>query len=273
MAGRVLDKVAIVVGGGQTPGLTIGNGRATALLLAREGARVVVADRNLESAQETAARIEDETGEALAVEADITEEASVRRLIEAAVGRFGAIHILHNNVGASVALHDAPATELEADAFDRIVATNLKGMWLACKHALPHLRKEGGSIVNISSMAARSNYPFVGYKTTKAAVIALTENLAGANARYGVRANCILPGLMNTPMAIEARVAEGAMRNKTWSYSTILPFSARIRAILPATPAETVLNSFITSIRHSVSSAPTSLPTSTKGGAPGCGAR
>ena len=214
MAGRVQDKVAIVVGGGQTPGLTIGNGRATALLLAREGARVVVADRNLESAQETAARIEDETGEALAVEADITDEASVIRLIEAAVGRFGVIHILHNNVGASVALHDAPATELEADAFDRIVATNLKGMWLACKHALPHLRKEGGSIVNISSMAARSNYPFVGYKTTKAAVIALTENLAGANARYGVRANCILPGLMNTPMAIEARVAEGADRDE-----------------------------------------------------------
>jgi len=158
--------------------------------------------------------IDGEKGEALAVEADITDESSVIRLIEAAVGRFGAIHILHNNVGASVALHDAPATELEADAFDRIVATNLKGMWLACKHALPHLRKEGGSIVNISSMAARSNYPFVGYKTTKAAVIALTENLAGANARYGVRANCILPGLMNTPMAIEARVAEGADRDE-----------------------------------------------------------
>ena len=85
-------------------------------------------------------------------------------------------------------------------------------MWLACKHALPALREAGGSIVNIASMAARNAYPLVGYKTTKAAVVALTENLAAANAQYGVRANSILPGLMNTPMAIEARVAKGTPR-------------------------------------------------------------
>jgi NAD(P)-dependent dehydrogenase (short-subunit alcohol dehydrogenase family) len=213
MPGRVADKVAVVVGGGQTPGETIGNGRATAILLAREGARVVVADRNLDAAKETVAMIEAEKGEAAAVQADVTDEDSVRRLVEAAISAFGAIDILHNNVGASVALSDAPATELEVGAFDRIVATNLRGMWLACKHALPLMRERGsGSIVNISSMAARSNYPFVGYKTTKAALIALSENLAAANARYGIRVNCILPGLMNTPMAIEARVAAGADR-------------------------------------------------------------
>ena len=99
-------------------------------------------------------------------------------------------------------------------AFERSVAVNLKGTWLACKHALPALRESGGSIVNIASMAARNAYPLVGYKTTKAAVVALTENLAAANASYGVRANAILPGLMNTPMAIEARVARGTPREE-----------------------------------------------------------
>jgi NAD(P)-dependent dehydrogenase (short-subunit alcohol dehydrogenase family) len=210
--GRVEGKVALVVGGGQTPGVTIGNGRATAILLAREGARVAVADRDIASAEETVAQIEAAGGAAFALRADVTDEAAVARMVAAVAERYGRLDILHNNVGASVALGDAPATELEAAAFDRIFATNLKGMWLACKHALPHLRERGGSIVNISSMAARSNYPYVGYKTTKAGVIALTENLAAANARFGVRVNCILPGLMNTPMAIEARVAAGADR-------------------------------------------------------------
>jgi NAD(P)-dependent dehydrogenase (short-subunit alcohol dehydrogenase family) len=88
-------------------------------------------------------------------------------------------------------------------------------MWFACKHAIPLMREQGGgSIVNISSMAVRSAYPYLGYKTTKAAVIALTENIASANARYGIRANVILPGLMNTPMAIEPRVATGTPREQ-----------------------------------------------------------
>jgi NAD(P)-dependent dehydrogenase (short-subunit alcohol dehydrogenase family) len=211
---RVEGKAAIVVGGGQTRGDTIGNGRATALVLAREGARVVVADRHLESARETVAMIAGEGGQAWAVEADVTSEDAVRRLVAAALERLGRLDILHNNVGASLALGDAPAETLTEAAFDRSVAVNLKGMWLACKHALPALREAAGSIVNISSMAARNAYPLVGYKTTKAAVVALTENLAAANARYAVRANAILPGLMNTPMAIEARVAQGTPREE-----------------------------------------------------------
>ena len=214
MAKRVEGKAAIVVGGGQTRGETVGNGRATAIVLAREGARVLVADRQLASAQDTVDMIHAEGGEAWAVEADTTSEESVRRLVAAGLERFGRLDILHNNVGASLALGDAPATELTVEAFDRSVAVNLKGMWLACKHALPALRETAGSIVNISSMAARNAYPLVGYKTTKAAVVALTENLAAANARYGVRANSILPGLMNTPMAIEARVAQGTSREE-----------------------------------------------------------
>ncbi|MBN9492515.1 SDR family oxidoreductase [bacterium] len=215
MGERVKDKVAIVFGGGQTPGETIGNGRATAIVLAREGARVMVVDSRVESAEETVAMIAAEGGEAQAVAADVTREDNVRAAIEACRSRFGRIDILHNNVGASLALGDAPATELEADAFDRIVAVNLRGMWFACKHALPVMREQGGgSIVNISSMAVRHSYPYVGYKTTKAAVIALTENVAAANARYKIRANTILPGLMNTPMAIEARVATGVPREQ-----------------------------------------------------------
>jgi NAD(P)-dependent dehydrogenase (short-subunit alcohol dehydrogenase family) len=212
MARRVEGKAAIVVGGGQTPGETIGNGRATAVVLAREGARVIVADRRRDSAQDTVDMIRGEGGEAWAVEADATDEDAVRRLVAASLERLGRLDILHNNVGASIALGDAPATELTREAFARSVAVNLEATWLACKHALPALRESAGSIVNIASMAARNAYPLVGYKTTKAAVVALTENLAAANAQYGVRANAILPGLMNTPMAIESRVAQGTPR-------------------------------------------------------------
>jgi NAD(P)-dependent dehydrogenase (short-subunit alcohol dehydrogenase family) len=215
MGDRVQGKGAIIFGAGQTPGETIGNGRATAILLAREGARVLAIDRDLAAAEETARLIRDEGGEAIAYRADVLSEDDVRGAIEAGRDAFGRLDILHNNVGASLALGDAPATDLEAEAFDRIVAVNLRGMWFACKHALPLMREqESGSIVNISSMAVRHAYPYLGYKATKAAVIALTENVASANARFGIRANTILPGLMNTPMAIEPRVAQGVPREQ-----------------------------------------------------------
>jgi NAD(P)-dependent dehydrogenase (short-subunit alcohol dehydrogenase family) len=214
MAGRVEGKVAVVVGGGQTPGQTVGNGRATALTLAREGAHVVVVDRDLASAQETVAMIKAEGGEATALQADATSEEDIAGVMNSVIMLTGRIDILHNNVGASITLGDAPVTELSEEAFDRSIDVNLKSMWLACKHALPHLRQSGGSIVNISSMAARHEYPRVGYKITKAAVIALTENVAAANARFGVRANAILPGKINTPMAVEARVGTGRERDE-----------------------------------------------------------
>ena len=215
MGDRVRGKSAVVFGGGQTPGETIGNGRATAILLAREGARVLVVDRDIASAEESVRLIREDGGDGLAQAADIRSEEDVRRTIMAAKDAFGRVDILHNNVGASLALGDAPATDLEAEAFDRIVEVNLRGMWFACKHAIPLMREqESGSIVNISSMAVRHAYPYLGYKATKAAVIALTENIAGANARYGIRANTILPGLMNTPMAIEPRVAAGVSREQ-----------------------------------------------------------
>jgi NAD(P)-dependent dehydrogenase (short-subunit alcohol dehydrogenase family) len=213
MAGRVEGKVGLVMGGGQTPGETIGNGRATAILLAREGARILVVDADLGRAEETASAIREEGGEADATAADVRDEAEVRAAIERCVERFGRVDLLHNNVGASIALGDAPGTDLDVEAWDRIFEVNLRGMWLACKHAIPHMREQGGgSIVNISSMAARSAYPLIGYKTTKVGVIGLTEYLAAQHARDMIRVNVILPGLMNTPMAIEPRVAQGVDR-------------------------------------------------------------
>jgi NAD(P)-dependent dehydrogenase (short-subunit alcohol dehydrogenase family) len=213
MAERVTGKVAVVIGGGQMPGETIGNGRATAIVLAREGARVVVADRDLASAQDTVDMIAGEGGEASAAKVDATDESSVRALVSDVVAQHGSLDILHNNVGASIALGDAVATDMTEEAFDRSFAVNLKSHWMACKHAIPIMRGQGGgSIVNISSLAVLEAYPYVGYKTMKTAVIALTQNLASAHADAGVRVNAILPGLMNTPMAIEARVAQGTPR-------------------------------------------------------------
>jgi NAD(P)-dependent dehydrogenase (short-subunit alcohol dehydrogenase family) len=215
MARRVEGKVALVVGGGQTPGETIGNGRATAIVLAREGARVVVADRDQPSAQATVDLILDEGGDARAFQIDATDESSVKALVSEVALRHGSLDILHNNVGASLALGDAVAVDMTEEAFDRSFAVNLKTHWMACKHAIPIMRaKGGGSIVNISSLAVLEAYPYIGYKTMKTAVIALTQNLAMAHADAGIRVNAILPGLMNTPMAIEARVAAGTPREE-----------------------------------------------------------
>ena len=209
------DKVAIVVGGGQTPGETIGNGRATAIQFAREGACVVVADRDLTSAAETVAMINEEGGEALTCQADVRNEPEIEAMVKTAIAQWGKVDILHNNVGVSLAGHDARIEDMTPDSFNLLVEINLRAMVLSTKHVLPHMRGVGsGVIINISSMAARKAYPLVGYKTTKAAVIALTEQTAALNARYGIRANVILPGLMNTPMAVESRVSARKSREE-----------------------------------------------------------
>ena len=213
MPGRVDGKVALVVGGGQTPGETIGNGRATSMLLAREGAKVVVADVDLARAEDTVQAILAEGGEAVPQVIDVLDEASVKAAVEATTARFGRIDILHNNVGASLSIGDKPATELEVESWDRVVNINLRGMFLTCKWTIPHMQQQGGgSIINISSMAARHAYPRVGYKVTKMGVIGLSDQLAGVHAKDMIRVNTILPGLMETPMAIEARVDSGQPR-------------------------------------------------------------
>ncbi|MDC0069101.1 SDR family oxidoreductase [Gammaproteobacteria bacterium] len=208
-------KIAIVVGGGQTVGETIGNGRATAILFAREGARVAVVDRLLSSAEETVKMIVAEGFEAFAYELDVRDEDGIKNLVSTVMQKWGRIDILHNNVGVSIAGQDTSVEKITSEGFDNMVAINLRSMVLTSKHALPHMREAGsGVIINISSLAAIKPFPLIGYKTTKAAVIALTEQLAAGNARYGIRANVILPGLMNTPMAVEGRVQSGKPRDE-----------------------------------------------------------
>jgi len=204
---RLDGRVALLVGGGQTPGQTTGNGRAAAITYARAGARVLVADRSLHAAEETVRDIVAEGGEAIAFEADVTREGDIRAMIAAAASTWGQLDILHNNVGISVAGGDAEISEIESDAFDSIMAINLRSMVLACKHALPFMREQqSGNIINISSTAAHETYPWVTYKASKAGMKAVTEQVALQNAPYGIRVNCIQPGLMNTPMAVDARM-------------------------------------------------------------------
>jgi NAD(P)-dependent dehydrogenase (short-subunit alcohol dehydrogenase family) len=141
----------------------------------------------------------------------VTKEETPAAAVEAARALWGRIGILHNNVGVSIAGGDKPLDELTEDAFDRVCAINLRGTIMACKQVLPIMRLRGsGVIINISSMAARENsYPLVAYKATKAAMIAFTEQFALQNSSYGIRANCILPGLMDTPMAADTRARAG----------------------------------------------------------------
>ena len=199
-----MDKTAVVVGAGQTPGETIGNGRATAILFAREGARVLCIDRDLASAEETVQMITGEGGVALAFQADITREADCKALVDEALARLGRLDILHNNVG--IGAGDASITRLEEAGWERILAVNLKGMWLTLKHALPAMRAQpsGGAIVNISSLAAIAPANIIAYEVSKAGVNKLTTSTAALNARHNIRCNAIMPGLMDTPMAIEA---------------------------------------------------------------------
>ena len=203
---RLKDRIAIVVGAGQSPGEGMGNGRATALTFAREGAKVLCVDNNLASAEETVGMIRQSKGTAEAFRADVTRNADLEKMVADAHKRWGRIDILHNNVGVSLAGGDAELLEITEEAFDRCVAINLKSCVLAAKHVIPIMRRQqSGVIINISSMAVITTYPYVAYKATKAAMVSFTEQLAYQNAQYGIRANVILPGLMNTPMAVDTR--------------------------------------------------------------------
>ncbi len=204
---RLQNKVALVVGGGQTPGDTIGNGRAASILFAREGAKVLVVDRDGASAQETAEMIRKDGGVARAIQADATREEDCKRFIDTCVADFGRLDVLHNNIG--VGSGDNSIEMLSEDAWDRIYDVNTRSVFLACKYAIPVMRaQQGGVVINISSIASICATPIsshlTAYKSSKAAVNALTQGLAMANASYGIRVNAILPGLMNTPMAIES---------------------------------------------------------------------
>ena len=204
---RLADKVAIVVGAGQQPGQTIGNGRATALRFAAEGAEILLVDKDEASAADTLAMITDNGGRGSTRGADVTSETDCQAIAETCLSRHGRIDILHNNVGRSEG--DRETTQLPVETWDALMAMNLKGMFMTCKHVLPAMRNAGrGAIVNVSSTSSTGTCPTLTYKTSKGAVNTMTQHMALENAPYGVRVNAILTGLMDTPMAIERRARE-----------------------------------------------------------------
>ncbi len=204
---RLKDKIAVVVGGGQQPGETLGNGRAVCLRFAQEGAKVLVVDREEQLAQDTVAMIEKDGGVASSLAADITVEAECQSIATTAMERYGRIDILHNNVGRSKG--DRPVVDMDAGMWDEIMGMNLKGMFMTCKHVLPVMQQQqSGVVINISSISSICDGQTVTYKTSKGAVNTLTHHIAMENAEHGIRANAILPGLMDTPMAIVRRSQE-----------------------------------------------------------------
>ena len=197
MAGRLEGRAALVTGGAS------GLGEGTVRLFAREGASVLLVGRDADSVKETQGMIADGGGKASVCRADVTRGEDCRRMTERCVAAYGCIDVLHNNVGIGDL---GGPVELSEEDWERVFATNLKSMFLTCKHVLPHMERQGsGAIVNISSLGAVrfAPYPMLSYSASKAGVNAFTHALATGNAKHGIRANAILPGLMNTPMAIE----------------------------------------------------------------------
>jgi NAD(P)-dependent dehydrogenase (short-subunit alcohol dehydrogenase family) len=199
MADRLKGKVAVVTGAGSR-GPGVGNGKATATLFAREGAKVVCADQVLERAAETVASIEAEGGVAVAVAAEVTKRDECERMVGVAIERYGRLDILHNNVGVSARQGIRDVTE---DEWDRVLAVNLKSMVFATQAAIPHFEAAGGgSVINISSIAALRHYKNnIAYQTSKAGVIGLTISMAGDLGDKRIRVNVIAPGQVWTPMA------------------------------------------------------------------------
>ena len=194
---RLKGKVAFITGAG------MGQGREGALLFAREGARVIVADVNERAARETARAIERRGGRALAVPCDVALEADVERAIAAGVRRFRALHVLYNNAGVLWKERDRSVLDTSEDSWDRVQAINLKGPFFVAKHGIPHLvRAGGGSIINVGSVSALAGFTVAqdSYTSSKGALISLTKSLAIQFARQKVRCNIIHPGIIETPM-------------------------------------------------------------------------
>jgi len=199
---RLKGKVAIVVGAGSAgPGM--GNGKASAIIYAREGAKVLLVDNNLAAAEETKQMIIREKGECTTLQADVSLPKDCKLIMERCVEIFGKIDILHNNVGINIR---GGLTECKEEDWDKILNINLTSVFLTCKYVIPFMEKNNsGSIINISSIGAiRTSKEFdVAYAVSKAGVIALTQEIAIQYAIKGIRANTILPGLIDTPRIYE----------------------------------------------------------------------
>ena len=215
MAKRLKDKVAIVTGAGSSgPGW--GNGKATAVLFAREGARVLCLDINRDAVEETRSIIDQEGGDCMVRQCDVTCADQVQATVAQCLESYGRIDILHNNVGI---IELGGPVEVSEESWDRVNTVNVKSMFLTCKYTLPHMEKQGaGAIVNLSSIAGirHLGVPYVSYSATKAAIIQFTQSVALQYAAKNIRANSILPGLMNTPMIMEPlkdAYGEGGVEN------------------------------------------------------------
>jgi NAD(P)-dependent dehydrogenase (short-subunit alcohol dehydrogenase family) len=205
---RLEGKVAIVTGAGSQLDDGIGNGRAAAVLMAREGARVLAVDRRLDAAEATVAMIRGEGGESHAFAADVTKDADCAAMVREALARWGRLDILDNNVGIGGA---GNVVDVDEAAWDRVMAVNVKGMMLASKHAIPAMLANdppGGAIINIASIAAMRPSRLTPYATSKGAVIALTQAMAVDHGRQGIRVNCIAPGPVYTPMVYAGGMPE-----------------------------------------------------------------
>ena len=195
--GRMEGKVAIVTGAGSS-GPGIGNGKAAAVLFAREGAKVLLVDQVLARAEETLELILQEGGEASALEANVISAEDCRRMVEAAVERYGRLDVLDNNVGIS---RRGTVVEVQEEDWDFVMAVNVKSIVLSSKYAIPKMMETGGgSIINISSIAGLRAHSSTPYTASKAAVIGLTMSMAADHGPDGIRVNCIAPGLVFSPM-------------------------------------------------------------------------
>jgi len=203
MNSRLHDRVAVIVGAGQQPGPTVGNGRATAIRFAEEGARLLLVDRDADSVAETHREVAEAGAIASHLVVDITAEDAPDRIVTAAIEAYGRIDILHNNVG--IGAGDAPPHQLTDEVFDRIMDVNLRALWRICRAAIPIMRRqESGVITNISSIASIAATNIAAYRMSKAGIDALTKNLAVTNAKHGIRVNAILPGLIDTPLGVDS---------------------------------------------------------------------
>jgi NAD(P)-dependent dehydrogenase (short-subunit alcohol dehydrogenase family) len=246
MGERLKDKVAIVTGAGSVlPGM--GNGKATAIVFAREGAKVMAVDYNLEAAEETKKMIDEEGGECITFQADVSKASDCQKMVETCIQKFGRIDILHNNVGIG---QWGGVIETAEETWDKVMAVNVKSMFLTGKYAIPQMLKQGGgSITNIASVGAiRFTLPNCAYASSKSAIIALTRDIALEYADKGIRCNVILPGLMKTPQA--------EYYNKdAWACGAAAtlcpPWAGRVRAGTPP-----MLPSSLTPTRRSTSPEP-----------------
>ncbi len=194
MRGRLAEKVAIVTGG------ATGIGRAASLLFAREGAQVTVADRNGPESRKTAAMVEEIGGDALAVETDVSKADQVSNMVERTVRHFGKLDVLVNNAG--ILIRTPPLHQVSELVWDLTLNTNLRGVFLCTKYAVPHMMEQGGAIVNVSSGAGISPTPHaVPYGVSKAGVIQITQTTSAQYAPCGIRCNVIVPGSVDTPQA------------------------------------------------------------------------